>query len=132
VEHDLEQLKNKGCNVAICTVGRLFDLYENQHELISFKKLELLIMDEADRLLLQGHEVKLTTILNSLPKQRRTGLFSATMTSQIKNLVKIGMRNPYFVDVQVYEGKEMFGKKFEKEAKGVTVQSFDNKALIDE
>lgn len=111
VENDLEKLRNEGCNIAICTVGRLYDIYENQSELISFKKLELLIMDEADRLLIQGHEVKLTTVFNSLPKQRRTGLFSATMTSQIKNLVRIGMRNPFFVDVQVYEGKEIFGKK---------------------
>lgn len=68
-------------------------------------------MDEADRLLIQGHEIKLTSILASLPKQRRTGLFSATMTSQIKNLIKVGMRNPFFIDVQVYSDKEIFGSK---------------------
>jgi len=34
-----------------------------------------------------------------MPKQRRTGLFSATMPTQLKNFINIGMRNPYFVDV---------------------------------
>lgn len=38
-------------------------------------------MDEADKLLDDGNEVKLNYILTSLPKQRRTGLFSATMTT---------------------------------------------------
>lgn len=57
-------------------------------------------MDETDKLLEDGHETKLNYILSSLPKQRRTGLFSATMTSQLKNLIRIGMRNPYFVEVK--------------------------------
>ena len=61
----------------------------------------MLIMDEADKLLEDGHEVKLNHILGHLPKQRRTGLFSATMTSQLKNLVRIGMRNPFFVEVKL-------------------------------
>ena len=58
-------------------------------------------MDEADKLLDAGNEVQLNYILGVLPKQRRTGLFSATMTSQLKKLIKIGMRNPYFVDVRL-------------------------------
>lgn len=41
----------------------------------------------------------LTTLLQCMPKQRRTGLFSATMPTQLKNFINIGMRNPYFVDV---------------------------------
>lgn len=41
----------------------------------------------------------LTTLLQAMPKQRRTGLFSATMPTQLKNFINIGMRNPYFVDV---------------------------------
>lgn len=47
----------------------------------------------------QGHEMHLTTLLAQMPKQRRTGLFSATMPNQLKNFINLGMRNPYFVDV---------------------------------
>ena len=43
----------------------------------------------------------MNTILSILPKQRRTGLFSATMPSQLKSFIKIGMRNPYSVDVKM-------------------------------
>ena len=48
------------------------------------KSLEVLILDEADRLLDMGFEASLNTILSYLPKQRRTGLFSATQTGTIK------------------------------------------------
>jgi len=61
-------------------------------------------MDEADKLLIQGQEVHLSSILSTMPKQRRTGLFSATMPSQLKNFIKIGMRNPYFVEVKSDHG----------------------------
>ena len=45
-------------------------------------------LDEADRLLSMGFEHHLTDLMRSLPKQRRTGLFSATLTSGLKNLIK--------------------------------------------
>ena len=61
----------------VATPGRLHDLI-NQGAL-NFKMLEVLIMDEADKLLDSGNEMKLQHILQQLPKQRRTGLFSATM-----------------------------------------------------
>ena len=47
------------------------------------KSLEMLILDEADRLLSLGFEFALNTILGFCPKQRRTGLFSATQTSEV-------------------------------------------------
>lgn len=78
-EYDIQRIQQKGSNIIVSTVGRLFDLIEKQA--LSFKKLEVFIMDEADKLLEDGHEVKLNSILSMLPKQRRTGLFSATMTS---------------------------------------------------
>ena len=79
LEYDVQRIKEKGCNVVIGTIGRIFDLYSK--DLISFKKIEVLIMDEADRLLETGNENMLQQLLGALPKQRRTGLFSATMTS---------------------------------------------------
>lgn len=65
------------------------------------KSLELLIMDEADRLLDMGFKESLTGILEALPKQRRTGLFSATMTEAVSELVRTGLRNPVRVIVKV-------------------------------
>lgn len=57
-------------------------------------------MDEADRLLDLGFERSLNTILAHLPRQRRTGLFSATQTKQVELLMRAGMRNPVQVTVK--------------------------------
>jgi len=51
IEYDLERIRERGANVVVATPGRLFDLAIERHEL-SFRKLEMLIMDEADKLLL--------------------------------------------------------------------------------
>jgi superfamily II DNA/RNA helicase len=50
IEYDLERIQLKGANVVVATPGRLFDLAIEKHAL-SFRKLEVLIMDEADKLL---------------------------------------------------------------------------------
>jgi ATP-dependent RNA helicase DDX55/SPB4 len=61
---------------------------------------EVLILDEADRLLELGFKDNLQTIFSLLPKQRRTGLFSATQTDEIEKLIKLGLRNPCFIQVK--------------------------------
>ena len=86
--------------MVVATTGRLYDLAASR-KVLSFQKLELLIMDEADKLLEQSNEVHMNTLLSMLPKQRKTGLFSATMPSQLKSFIKVGMRNPYSVDVKM-------------------------------
>ena len=50
------------------------------------------------------------SILQALPKQRRTGLFSATMPSGLKNLIKSGMRNPYVIEIKT-ENEGIFAIK---------------------
>lgn len=65
------------------------------------RDLEMLIMDEADRLLDMGFSVALTSILTRLPKQRRTGLYSATQTEEVESLARAGLRNPVKVTVRV-------------------------------
>lgn len=56
-------------------------------------------MDEADRLLDLGFQNSIDTILSYLPRQRRTGLFSATQTKEVENLIRAGLRNPVLVSV---------------------------------
>ena len=55
IEYDLKRIKERGCNIMVGTVGRIFDLFKK--DIINFKKLEMLIMDEADKILEDGHEV---------------------------------------------------------------------------
>lgn len=57
------------------------------------------MLDEADRLLDMGFEITLNSILVRLPRQRRTGLFSATQTKEVQALVRAGLRNPVAVAV---------------------------------
>ena len=55
----------------------------------------------------QGNQVKLNGILDSIPKQRRTGLFSATMTPSLRKIIHVGMRNPYYVEIFSYKDEEL-------------------------
>lgn len=103
VEEDVEVLKNSGAQILICTVGRLMDLLERSDDLRlagRVKSLEILILDEADSLLNLGFEIQINTILSYLPRQRRTGLFSATQTKEVLNLMRAGLRNPVIVSVK--------------------------------
>jgi ATP-dependent RNA helicase DDX55/SPB4 len=69
----------------------------------STRELDALVLDEADRLLDLGFAPPVARILALLPKQRRTGLFSATMTDAdaLAELVRAGLRNPARVTVRV-------------------------------
>jgi len=61
---------------------------------------QILILDEADRLLDMGFQKHINFILSMLPKLRRTGLFSATQTKAVSDLSKAGLRNPIRVEVK--------------------------------
>ncbi len=94
VLHHVEDLR-----VIIATPGRL------NAELVAgnlrMEYLGMLVLDEADRLLDMGFDVTLTAILSRLPKQRRTGLYSATQSEEVESLARAGMRNPVRVAVAV-------------------------------
>jgi ATP-dependent RNA helicase DDX55/SPB4 len=65
----------------------------------AFKSLEMLIVDEADRFADDEFRTSVSTILSCIPKQRRTGLFSATQAKEIEELLKFGLRNPVRINV---------------------------------
>lgn len=101
---DVERFKHHGGNIIVATPGRLEDMFRRKAEgldLASYvKSLDVLVLDEADRLLDMGFEASINTILEFLPKQRRTGLFSATQTQEVENLVRAGLRNPVRISVK--------------------------------
>ncbi|KEG11936.1 ATP-dependent DEAD/H RNA helicase [Trypanosoma grayi] len=100
---DVDVFSKNGGNVLIGTPGRLYELLvSSKHtSLFNFTSFELLILDEADKLLEFGFRAKLDAILKRLPKQRRTGLFSATQTKELAELARAGMRNPVSVTVRL-------------------------------
>ncbi|XP_045175115.2 ATP-dependent RNA helicase DDX55-like isoform X2 [Mercenaria mercenaria] len=91
-------------NIIIGTPGRLEAMFEkkqgSQELARCVKSLEMLVLDEADRLLDLGFEASINTILSYLPKQRRTGLFSATQTAEVEKLIRAGLRNPVRVSIK--------------------------------
>lgn len=96
---DYKTFKDQGPDILIGTPGRIEELLKRNS--VNTKELELLILDEADRLLDLGFSKTLKSILTFLPKQRRTGLFSATMNDSLNELAKVGMRNPVRIVVKV-------------------------------
>ncbi|XP_030625106.1 ATP-dependent RNA helicase DDX55 [Chanos chanos] len=101
---DVEKFKTHGANIVIGTPGRLEDMFRRKADGLDLasavKSLEVLVLDEADRLLDMGFEASLNAILGWLPKQRRTGLFSATQTQELEKLVRAGLRNPVRITVK--------------------------------
>ena len=102
-EEDLIKYQKEIPNIIIATPGRILDFIEK--EKISLSNLEILILDEADRMLDMGFELTVSNIISKLPKQRRTGLFSATVTSNVENIIKAGMRNPEFINIIINQNK---------------------------
>ncbi|KAF2069024.1 hypothetical protein CYY_009655 [Polysphondylium violaceum] len=103
IYQDIQNYKNYGGNIIVGTPGRIDEFMSRVHQKDSLKlrDFEVLILDEADRLLDMGFHLPINSILLKLPKQRRTGLFSATQTTEVKELARTGMRNPVKIAVTV-------------------------------
>lgn len=96
---DYRAFRDDGPDILVGTPGRMEELLRKPG--VRTGELDVLVMDEADRLLDLGFSQEVREILSRLPKQRRTGLFSATMTEAISELVRVGLRNPVRVVVKV-------------------------------
>ncbi len=93
-----EALLKKRPDVVIATPGRFIDHMRNSAS-FAVENIEILVLDEADRMLETGFEDELDEILKTIPKSRQTMLFSATMTETVDKLVRVGMNRPVRVSV---------------------------------
>ncbi|HZS04695.1 MAG TPA: DEAD/DEAH box helicase [Blastocatellia bacterium] len=87
----------RGVSVVIATPGRLLDHLE--HKAIDLSRVEMLVLDEADRMLDMGFWPAVRRILSQLPARRQTLLFSATMSPAIEEIARSNMRQPKVVEV---------------------------------
>ncbi|XP_041347387.1 ATP-dependent RNA helicase DDX55-like isoform X2 [Gigantopelta aegis] len=104
ISDDIKKFQDHGGHIVIATPGRLDDMFSRKQSGLNLaanvKELEVLVLDEADRLLEMGFESSINSILSYLPKQRRTGLFSATQTEEVECLIRAGLRNPLRITVK--------------------------------
>ena len=98
VSADVEKLKTAP-NILVATPGRLEDLSQRMPGLL--KNLEVLVLDEADRLLDLGFSQAISKVLSKAPKQRRTGLFSATLKHTMEDEYSyLCLRNPLKISLR--------------------------------
>jgi ATP-dependent RNA helicase RhlE len=96
IEPQISQLQG-GLDVLVATPGRLLDLYNQQA--INFDQLEILVLDEADRMLDLGFIDDILRIQILLPIKRQTLMFSATFSKEIKSLAKGMLNHPVLIEV---------------------------------
>jgi ATP-dependent RNA helicase RhlE len=91
------KLLRKGVDVIVATPGRLLDHMERQN--VVFDDLEVLVLDEADRMLDMGFAPQLNRIVAEVPRFRQTLLFSATMPPEVEALARKYLRKPLVIQV---------------------------------
>lgn len=83
-------------NIVVCTPGRMLQ-HLSQTALFSVDGLQMLVLDEADRILDMGFQRDLDAILDYLPRDRQTLLFSATQTKRVSDLARLSLNDPEYV-----------------------------------
>eukprot|EP01135_Chromosphaera_perkinsii_P000419 Nk52_evm66s78 gene=Nk52_evmTU66s78 len=93
-----EQERVNKMNIIICTPGRLL---QHMDETAGFEcpDLEVLVLDEADRILDMGFKKCINSIIENLPQKRQTLLFSATQTKSVKDLARLSLKDAEYVSV---------------------------------
>lgn len=85
-------------NILVCTPGRMLQ-HMDQTVGLNLDNVQLLVLDEADRILDMGFRTTLDAIIAALPRTRQTLLFSATQTSNVADLARLSLSNPEYIAV---------------------------------
>jgi ATP-dependent RNA helicase RhlE len=96
IDPQIDRLR-RGIDILVATPGRLLDLAGQRH--LDLSHIEFLVFDEADRMLDLGFSGEISEVLNLIPAERRTMLFSATYTQQIRDLAGKMLNNPEYIEV---------------------------------
>lgn len=118
-------------DVIVATPGRLLDHLLNTPT-FSLDELEILVLDEADRLLELGFSEEISEIVRNCPRSRHTMLFSATMTEKVSELVKLSLHKPVRVSVDpLFQTSQKLLQEFVRvrTAKKKTAQSEEEEQL---
>ena len=95
-KHQITALQ-KGCDVLVATPGRLIDLLDKKHT--SLENIQVLVLDEADRMLDMGFWPSVRRIMEQLPKAHQTLLFSATLPASITSTIDALLKNPERIEI---------------------------------
>ena len=87
----------KGCDVLVATPGRLIDLLDKKHT--SLENIQVLVLDEADRMLDMGFWPSVHRIMEQLPKAHQTLLFSATLPASITSTIDALLKDPERIEI---------------------------------
>jgi len=85
-------------NIVVCTPGRMLQ-HMDQTVGLNLENLQMLVLDEADRILDMGFRKTLDAIIANLPRERQTLLFSATQTKSVSDLARLSLKEPEYVAV---------------------------------
>ncbi|GAC77571.1 RNA Helicase [Moesziomyces antarcticus T-34] len=112
---DVKQEKDRlsRINILVATPGRLL---QHMDQTLGFdtSNLQILVLDEADRILDMGFSRTLNAIVENLPRDRQTMLFSATQTKRVKDLARLSLQNPEYVAVREPENEGSTPKGLEQ------------------
>ena len=95
-KHQITALQ-KGCDVLVATPGRLIDLLDKKHT--SLENIQVLVLDEADRMLDMGFWPSIRRIMEQLPKAHQTLLFSATLPASITSTIDALLKDPERIEI---------------------------------
>ena len=116
----------KGADIVIATPGRILSLMNIYN--IDFSGVKYFILDEADRMLDMGFYDDIMAVVNRLPKDRQTIMFSATMPANIRKMAKAIMNNPAEVQIAVSRPPESINQQavdiYEAQKTAFIVQKF--------
>ncbi|KAI3810040.1 hypothetical protein L1987_19647 [Smallanthus sonchifolius] len=97
-EYDEEKDHVNRMNILICTPGRLLKHMDTTPN-FDCSQLQVLVLDEADRILDAGFKKEVNAIISQLPKHKQTLLFSATQTKSVKDLARLSLKDPEYIAV---------------------------------